>query len=61
MNRYSTQRIVVGDARTAAIRVSGVFNAGDTPAFTEALGKVYHLRMRQSDDQLILSADPAAR
>jgi len=37
VNNYSRVKIVVEDAPARALRVSGIFNAGDTPAFVEAV------------------------
>ncbi len=48
MNDYSTDKIVVGDAHTGAIRVSGSFLAGQTQAFTNALESYYGLSVSRS-------------
>jgi transmembrane sensor len=37
VNNYSRVKIVVEDAPSRALKVSGIFNAGDTPAFVEAV------------------------
>jgi transmembrane sensor len=37
VNNYSRVKIVVEDAPARALKVSGIFNAGDTPAFVEAV------------------------
>jgi len=37
VNRYSKEKLRVGDAGAAAAHVSGVFTAGDTSAFVEAV------------------------
>lgn len=57
LNRYSTDKIVVADARTGGIQVNGVFNAGDSAAFVEAVSKAYQLRVRRGQDGTILSID----
>jgi transmembrane sensor len=36
-NRYTTSKQVVGDARTASMRISGRFNTGDAEKFVRAL------------------------
>lgn len=41
MNRYSLIKVRAGDAPTAALRVSGVFNAGDVSALIAALKNYY--------------------
>lgn len=53
LNRYSTQAMVVTDARAAAIKVDGVFKAGQTDAFLEAMARVYPVRTRRRDDGTI--------
>lgn len=37
VNNYSRVKIVVEDAPARALKISGIFNAGDTPAFLEAV------------------------
>lgn len=37
VNNYSRVKIVVEDAPARALKISGIFNAGDTPAFVEAV------------------------
>lgn len=37
VNNYSRVKIVIEDAPARALKVSGIFNAGDTPAFVEAV------------------------
>lgn len=37
MNNYSRVKIVVEDDPARTLRISGIFNAGDTPAFVEAV------------------------
>lgn len=56
LNRYTTDKIVVADARTAAIPVNGVFNAGDPAAFVEAVSIAYGIRARREHEDMILSA-----
>lgn len=45
VNRYSDAPIQLADPATGRLRVSGVFNAGDTRAFTEAVSHYYGLRV----------------
>jgi transmembrane sensor len=57
MNRYSRQRIVIDDPSVAAIRVSGIFIAGDSANFAHAVGKAYRLRvLEQSPELIVLSS-----
>lgn len=37
VNNYSRVKIIVEDAPARALKISGIFNAGDTPAFVEAV------------------------
>jgi transmembrane sensor len=37
MNNYSQVKIIVEDAPARALKISGIFNAGDSPAFVEAV------------------------
>jgi transmembrane sensor len=44
MNRYSDLDLQVGDAKAGAVRISGVFQAGDIGAFVEGVSSVYPVR-----------------
>lgn len=55
MNRYSTVRLEVEDPSAAAIRVSGIFRAGDSANFAQAVARTYRLRVRDEADQVILA------
>jgi transmembrane sensor len=55
MNRYSTVRLLVEDPSTAAIRVSGIFRAGDSTDFAQAVAKTYRLQVRDEADEVILA------
>lgn len=59
MNRYSRVKIVVQDEAAARLSVSGVFGAGDTAAFAEALESLFALRAVRvgSDSILLVSAE----
>jgi len=55
MNRYSTLHLVVQDPKVAAIRISGVFRAGDMRNFLAALQQTYHIQTREEGrDRLVL-------
>jgi transmembrane sensor len=59
LNRYSRARIVVGDARASAIRINGVFNAGDSNAFLEALTQVHPVQsVNNGTEKVILLKKP---
>lgn len=57
MNRHSHQRIVLtGDAALPELRVSGVFRAGDSQGFADAVARLHGLVVRREADQLVLAA-----
>jgi transmembrane sensor len=47
VNRYGATPVRLGDARAAAHRVSGLFDAGDTAAFVEAVSQYFELDAAQ--------------
>lgn len=61
LNRYSADRIVVADAKVAAMPVNGVFNAGDSAAFVEAVQAAYDIRAERGGREIILSSDHGER
>jgi transmembrane sensor len=61
INRYSAVHVVVRDPGVAAIRLSGVFRAGDTQNFVKAVTQTYHLRARNEGGDILLEPSiPAA-
>lgn len=55
MNRYSHQKIVLQDAAASGIRVSGVFQAGDSQNFAAAVARTYHMRASPHGEAIILA------
>jgi len=49
MNRHSHTRISIRDPQISALKVSGVFNAGDTSAFVQALEHYFSVRAERMD------------
>lgn len=47
INRYSRIKLSVADDSLAALRISGVFNAGDTEAFVEAVEAYFEVDARR--------------
>lgn len=47
MNRYSRIRLSVADERLEALRISGIFNTGDTDAFVEAVEAYFPVDARR--------------
>lgn len=55
MNRYSDIHLVIGDAALRNLPVSGVFDAGDSPALAQALQRSRLLRaVRVAPDEIVL-------
>ena len=48
MNRYSTVQIVCVDSRTQKLRISGIFRAGESGAFVEAVQSYFPVEARIS-------------
>lgn len=61
MNRYSRRPIVLaGDAGAHALRVSGVYRAGDNEGFARAVAALHGLEVWPKDDRLVIHAAPPA-
>jgi transmembrane sensor len=57
MNRYSRNRIIISDPKVGSIRLSGVFQAGDSASFVAALARTYHLKATTySGGDIVLAA-----
>lgn len=54
INRYADRPIRVADAETAAVRISGVFTAGDTGAFVEGVTGVFPVAARREGENVVL-------
>jgi transmembrane sensor len=54
VNRYSVERVSVGDTGAANVRISGAFTAGDTRAFVEGVTAVSPLRAEDRDGRIVL-------
>lgn len=59
MNRYSALKLSVSDATVAELRISGLFQAGDSVSFANAIATTYGLKTLQRDGSLELA--PATR
>ena len=53
MNRYSRIRLFVADDSLNVLEVGGIFNAGDTDAFIEALEAAFPIEARRMSASLI--------
>lgn len=56
MNRYSAVKLVIDDAGVADIRVSGIFRAGDSARFAQAVGETYDLAVDYEPRRILISA-----
>lgn len=57
INRYSDQKLIVGDQAAAGIQLNGVFTAGDTEAFVEAVTALHDVKAVQETGQLTLKSN----
>lgn len=55
MNRYSAVKLVIDDSQTANIRVSGIFRAGDSVRFAQAVSETYRLAIAQEPQRILIS------
>jgi transmembrane sensor len=53
-NRYNTRKIVMGDARVAAMRVGGNFRWSNTDVFVRLLEQGFPVRAERRDDAIVL-------
>lgn len=57
INRYGGRRVELADAALGELRVSGIFNTGNTAVFVETLTNFHALRVVESDqDRIVLAA-----
>ena len=54
VNRYSRTKIEIGDARASEVKVSGVFNAGDSRAFLDAITEAYALKITSDSGRVMI-------
>jgi transmembrane sensor len=55
MNRYSAVKVVIVRADVERLQVSGLFQAGDSVSFANAVARVHDLQVTQEGDEIILS------
>lgn len=56
MNRYSETELTVQDPAIADIRLSGIFRAGDSLRFAQAVSLAYGLQVTQAHHQILISS-----
>jgi transmembrane sensor len=59
MNRYSTIKLEVDDARISRFKVSGVYRVGDNTNFARSLSRLLPIEIRVVDDTIQLVGDDA--
>jgi transmembrane sensor len=58
VNRYSDRKLIIGDSRIAAIKIDGVFTAGDTEAFVDGVTGVFPVEVRDTAEGKVLVSRP---
>ena len=59
MNRYSTIKLELDDARISRLKVSGVYRVGDNTNFARSLSRLLPIEIRVVDDSIQLVGDDA--
>jgi transmembrane sensor len=55
VNRYSNEKLEIGDSAAGQVRVTGVFTAGDVQAFVEGVSGAFPVRaVRQNDRRMFV-------
>ena len=55
MNRYSSTKVTIEDPQTADILITGIFRAGDTANFANAIASTYDLTLQQSGEHIAIT------
>lgn len=58
MNRYSVTQLEIEDPETAAVQVTGIFQAGDSASFARAVAHTYYLQVSEEPRRLVLKGRP---
>lgn len=58
MNRYNETKLVVADREAAALPINGLFQAGDSRHFANAVAQAYGLTVIQRGDEIVLYGKP---
>ena len=57
VNRYTERKIVVADARAAALPITGAFNAGDVKAFLESVDEFHPVQVVYGPDEVVIQSN----
>jgi transmembrane sensor len=60
MNRYNAIKLSIEDPRAAGILVNGLFQAGDSVSFANAVAQIHGLRVVERDEEIILEGSPGS-
>jgi transmembrane sensor len=58
LNRYNKTELVVEQPQAQAVRVTGLFQAGDSLSFAHAVAQSYGLTVEERPDTIVLSGSP---
>ena len=58
MNRYNDTKLVVVDPEAGALPINGLFQAGDSTHFANAVAQTYGLTVSARGDEIVLSGKP---
>lgn len=58
MNRYNSVKLVIEDTQAGNLLVNGLFQAGDSLRFANAVAQTYGLRVIEQEEAIILSGAP---
>jgi transmembrane sensor len=59
MNRYNETKLVVPQPEIAALPINGLFQAGDSSQFANAVAQAYGLTVIERGNEIVLSGEPA--
>ncbi len=54
INRYAREKVSIGDVHAGAVRISGVFHAGDTDAFVDGVTSLFPVRAQRAEEGVVL-------
>ena len=55
LNRYDKRMLVIDDPGVAALRISGIYHAGDSQGFAETVARLYGLHVLHQGDRIHLT------
>lgn len=58
MNRYSESKLIVEDSEAASLLINGLFQAGDSSRFANAVAQAHGLTVIQRGNEIVLSGKP---